>query len=137
MYEHFEHTADLGLRVRAPDLKTLFADAGRALTAAIVEDVTSIEPRRNVTLVMSGGNVDFLMLDWLTALLMKFEVERLLFRDFTVEIDDRVLTGCLTGEPFDSDRHRLSHEVKAVTYHELKVEQTAEGDWLAEVVVDI
>src|SRR5204862_2655761 len=27
MYEHFEHTADLGLRVRAPDLGMLFAEA--------------------------------------------------------------------------------------------------------------
>src|SRR5689334_13740816 len=31
MYETFEHTADLGLRIRAPDLDTLFAEAGRAL----------------------------------------------------------------------------------------------------------
>ena len=32
----FEHTADLGLRVRAGDLDTLFAEAARALFAAIV-----------------------------------------------------------------------------------------------------
>jgi SHS2 domain-containing protein len=30
----------------------------------------------------------------------------------------------------------LSHEVKAITYHGLKVEQTPEG-WLAELIVDI
>ena len=40
------------------------------------------------------------------------------------------------GEPLDRDRHELSHEVKAITYHGLKVEQTPEG-WLAEVIVDI
>ena len=30
----------------------------------------------------------------------------------------------------------LDHEVKAITYHGLQVEQTADG-WLAEVIVDI
>ena len=32
--------------------------------------------------------------------------------------------------------HELNHEVKAITLHGLKVEQTADG-WLAEVIVDI
>ena len=42
----------------------------------------------------------------------------------------------LRCEPFDPDRHSLCHEVKAITYHELKVVPTADG-WLAEVIVDI
>ena len=36
----------------------------------------------------------------------------------------------------DRDRHILDHEVKAITYHGLKVEQN-DGGWLAEVIVDI
>ena len=36
----------------------------------------------------------------------------------------------------DQARHALAHEVKAITYHRLKVERTADG-WLAEVIVDI
>src|SRR5947209_16660412 len=62
MYEHFEHTADLGLRVRAADLHTLFAQAAIALTAAIVEDVMAIEPRQKVALVMSSKDVEYLLL---------------------------------------------------------------------------
>ena len=33
-------------------------------------------------------------------------------------------------------RDLLGHEVKAITYHGLKVERTDDG-WLAEVIVDI
>src|SRR6516164_1766365 len=33
MHETFEHTADLGLRIRAADPETLFAEAGAALMA--------------------------------------------------------------------------------------------------------
>ena len=42
----------------------------------------------------------------------------------------------MMGESFDPARHLLSHEVKAITYHELKVERTPVG-WLAEAIVDI
>ena len=42
MYETFEHTADLGLRIRADDLNTLFAEAGRALFSVIVENPEEI-----------------------------------------------------------------------------------------------
>jgi SHS2 domain-containing protein len=46
------------------------------------------------------------------------------------------LTGKAWGEPLDRGRHELGHEIKAITYHGLKVEQTPDG-WLAEVIVDI
>jgi SHS2 domain-containing protein len=36
----------------------------------------------------------------------------------------------------DTSRHQMEHEVKAITYHALRVEQTATG-WEAEVIVDI
>ena len=44
MYELFEHTADLGLRVIAPDLDTLFAEAGACLFSAVVEDLGTVRP---------------------------------------------------------------------------------------------
>jgi SHS2 domain-containing protein len=40
------------------------------------------------------------------------------------------------GEPVDPARHELDHEVKAITYHGLKLERDGDG-WLAEVIVDI
>ncbi|HEX4589152.1 MAG TPA: archease, partial [Gemmataceae bacterium] len=65
MYEHFEHTADLGLRIAAPDLNALFADAATALTAAIVEDVSAIEPRLSEEFCIAGDDVAYLLFDWL------------------------------------------------------------------------
>jgi len=40
------------------------------------------------------------------------------------------------GETCDPARHSLAHEVKAVTYHGLAVEQVPDG-WRAEVILDI
>jgi SHS2 domain-containing protein len=136
MYELFEHTADLGLRVRAPDLDTLFAEAATCLFSAIVEDVGTVRPDRDVRIELAGADREFLFFDWLRELLLRFDADHMLFGRFAVAVRDDGLSGTTWGEPLDPARHVLSHEVKAITYHELKVEPTPDG-WLAEVIVDI
>jgi SHS2 domain-containing protein len=136
MYEVFEHTADLGIRVRAADLSTLFADAGRGLLAVIIGNAEAVQPAQEVAIRLEGRRTDFLLLDWLTELLYRFDTERLLLRDFDVRIGDHGLEATARGERLDPTRHHLEHEVKAVTYHGLKVERDDRG-WLAEVILDI
>lgn len=137
MYELFEHTADLGLRVRAPDLDTLFAEAALCLAAAMVEAVAAVRPERDVRLEIAGTDREYLLFDWLRELLVRFDTDGLLFGRFDVTVRDDGLTGTAWGESFDPARHVLSREVKAITYHGLKVEPTPDGSWLAEVIVDI
>jgi SHS2 domain-containing protein len=136
MYEIFEHTADLGLRVRAPDLPGLFADAGRGLTSMIAPNLDSIRPVREIPVCVAGSRRDDLFFDWLSEILYLFESEHLLLSQFDVEIDADGVRAVARGEPLDESRHALEHEVKAITYHGLKVDQTPDG-WLAEVIVDI
>ena len=136
MIEFFEHTADLGLRARAADLNGLFAEAGRALFSAIVEDLSTVVASQRVELRLTGGDKEYLLFDWLRRLLYHFDADHLLFSRFEVRVGDEGLEGAVWGEPMDRSRHEMNHEVKAVTYHGLKVEQTPDG-WLAEVIVDI
>jgi SHS2 domain-containing protein len=136
MYELFEHTADLGLRVRAPDLDTLFAEAAACLFTAVVEDLGTVRPDRDVRIEVAGDDREYLLFDWLKDLLLRFDADHMLFSRFKVMVRDDGLSGTAWGEPFDPVQHVLSHEVKAITYHELKVEPTPDG-WLAEVIVDI
>jgi SHS2 domain-containing protein len=44
--------------------------------------------------------------------------------------------GLVAGEPFDAARHRILREVKAVTYHDVKVERDGEG-LTARLILDI
>lgn len=136
MHETFDHTADLGLRVRAADLNTLFAEAGEALFAAMVDDLEDVRPLSEQTVELAGTDREFLLFDWLRELLYRFDAEKWVFCRFAVTVRPDGLTATVTGEPLDPARHRLSHEVKAITYHELRVEQL-DGEWLAEVIVDI
>jgi SHS2 domain-containing protein len=136
MHETFDHTADLGLRIRAADLDTLFTEAAQALFGAIVEDLATVRPLQKIDVQLPGDAIDFLLFDWLRALLYHFDAEHLLFGQFAVQVRDGGLTGSAWGEPLDRSRHNLEHEVKAITYHDLSVEKVG-AEWVAEVIVDI
>ncbi len=136
MHEFFEHTADLGLRATAPTLPELFAEMGRCLFAAVLDNPFEIRSIDQIELDVPGSNLEDLMFDFLREILYRFEVGGFLSGEFDVQQNENGLHVVIRGEAFDSARHVLSHEVKAVTYHELKVVQDDQS-WLAEVIVDI
>ena len=136
MYEHFEHTADLGLRIRAASREELYAEAGLALTAALVGSPDAVRPARRRTIRLDPAEPDDLLHDWLAELLYLFETERLLFSRFDVSLPSGGLEAAAWGETADPARHEVETEIKAITYHGLKLEQCT-GGWLAEVIVDL
>ena len=136
MYETFEHTADLGLRIRAASLDELFADAARGLFSLIVPDLASVRLVEQVLLEIPGEPTEMLLFDWLNELLYTYETRHLLLVEFDVHFGPQGLSATVSGEPIDRQRHQLDHEVKAITYHGLKLERQG-ADWLAEVIVDI
>jgi protein archease len=138
MYETFEHTADVGLRVRAATLEELFAEAARGLLSLIVENFDHVQPAKEFAISVPGrtGAIDYLMFDWLNELLFRFDRDRVVFSKFAVKISDGGVQAIAWGELIDGARHQLDHEVKAITYYRLKVAQEADG-WMAEIIVDI
>ena len=137
MYEVFEHTADLGLRVRAGTREELFVDAAKGLSEMIVENLDEVNPQVERSFRIAGQDNVYLLFDWLNELLYTFEKEKLVFSRFQVRFTGEALEATASGEPLDPTRHRADHEVKAITYHGLIVEQQTDGSWLAEVIVDI
>jgi SHS2 domain-containing protein len=65
MFESFDHTADLGLRIRAADLDTLFAEAARALFSTIVDDLASVKSAERFDVRIVGVDKEYLLFDWL------------------------------------------------------------------------
>lgn len=136
MFEIFDHTADLGLRIRADCLNTLFADAARGLFSVLVADLDQVQLVVQRTFHQSGQAYEYMLLDWLSELLYIFSTEKLVFARFDMQVNNGGLLASCWGESLDPVRHQLEHEIKAVTYHGLKVE-LQNGEWLAEVILDI
>ena len=141
-YELLEHTADLGVVVTAPTLEGLYAEALRALTDCITE-VAAVAPREGRRIGLAAADRELLLVDWLGEALYLFETEGLVFSAAEVELQGGREDGAaarlearLHGESFDSRRHPLKVQIKAVTYHGLEVRETEEG-WRARVIFDI
>ena len=131
-----EHTADIGFEALGASRAEVFANAARALFHIIV-DAGSVAPRETVIVRVQGTDPPSLLVNWLSELLYLQDAEGWLFRDFTVNsLADTLLTAAARGEKRDPARHQLKRLVKAVTYHQLGLEQTAAG-WRAQVYVDI
>jgi len=136
MFEIFEHTADVGIRVRAAGWEQLFVDAAKGLFSILLANPDAVEPLQELAFTISGHEDEDLLLDWLCELLYVFSTRRLVFSEFEVRRTPEGIAAAARGEPLDSCRHRPNVEIKAITYHGLKVERRGD-EWLAEVIVDI
>jgi SHS2 domain-containing protein len=136
MYEIFEHTADLGIRIRADNYDELFADAARGLFSVMVSNLDSVRKIVGAEFQVQGSDIEELLHDWMAELLYAFHARREVYAEFQVHVTEDGLTAWASGEPIDVARHEIDEEVKAITWCGLKVVQE-EGRWMAEVIVDI
>jgi SHS2 domain-containing protein len=137
MFEVLEHTADVGLRVRAADLNALFAEAARGLFSLMVENgAEEVASEIQHEVALKASNLEDLLHDWLSELLYQFEVQHRVLGRFDVQVEGTSLRASVAGQKLDRSRHGLLHEVKAVTYHRLSVRQQG-TEWEVEVILDI
>ncbi len=136
MFEVIEHTADVGLRVQAPDLEQLFAEAARGMFSLMVVHPDAVAAHEALEVSLPAAAPDDLLVDWLSELLFVFEFRHLVLSEFTVKVNRGGLQAVARGAPLDPQQHEIGYEVKAVTYHRLRVERQAEG-WIAELFLDL
>lgn len=135
-WEHFEHMADMGVRGIGPSREAAFEEAALAMCATIT-DLALVQPKILVEVNCAAKENEFLLVDWLNALIGEMSARRLIFSKFEVSIADGHLQGRAWGETADPARHHPAVEVKGATLTELKVTKTTDGIWTAQCVVDV
>ncbi len=134
-HRQIEHTADLGLEIWGDSRSELFAQAACALREVIVAEAP-VNPRETQEIEVSGSDDAELLVAWLSELLFLFECRGFLPSECKLEFGENCLRAQIKGEPFDPQRHPLEREVKAITHHQVLVEEK-DGQWHARVYVDI
>jgi tRNA nucleotidyltransferase (CCA-adding enzyme) len=134
-WEHFEHEADIGVRGRGATLAEAFAQAALSLTA-IVTDPALVEPRIPVAIRCEAPDPEFLLVDWLNALIYEMATRHMLFSHYDVRIEGDRLEATAWGEPVDRSRHQPAVEPKGATFTALEVARQGE-EWIAQCVVDV
>lgn len=133
MYEFLEHTSDVRVRVSGATLEELFADAVRALFAAL--EAVGASDAQPVTWRVSVDSVDrtALLVDFLSDVLVQAHVRRVVFRDVRfVRLTETELEAELQGVA----AAEFGEDVKAVTYHEADV-RMENGRWQTMLVFDL
>jgi SHS2 domain-containing protein len=129
-----EHPSDMGLEVWGPDLAEVFRQAACGLTSIIV-DPASVGDRDRRTLSVEGTDRENLLVRWLSEILYVCDGEGFLVKDVEVTgMDDRAIKATLKGD--SGGVHEFRTDVKAVTYHQLKL-ALVNNTWTARVFLDI
>lgn len=135
-WEHFAHAADIGVRGYGRDADEAFAQTALAMTAVIAEP-QHIEPHEAITLECRAHDLEFLLIEWLNALVYETATRHMLFCAFDVHILGHHLHATAWGERIDPARHQPAVEVKGATFTELRVAELAPEVWVAQCVVDV
>lgn len=126
----------MGVRGTGPTKESAFEGAAMAVTA-VTTDPQRVRPIEAVTLRCDAPDDEFLLVDWLNALVYEMATRKMLFSRFEVHLSDHSLEASAWGEPVDLARHSPAVEVKGATYTSLAVRQNQQGLWVAQCVVDV
>ena len=135
-YEVIEHTADIGVRSFGKNEGEAFENAALGMFSLIV-NLDGVQEVLEFPVEAEAEDAETLLVEWLNELLYIFESNRVLLKRFEVtELGETHLKGKAWGEPLDESRHELGMDIKAVTYHMLKVERISDG-WETDVIFDV
>ena len=135
-YETIDHTADLGIRIFGADAKDLFANAAFALFD-LITDIDALKDLNEYKVHITGDDWPDTMVNWLRELLYLWTCKEMLVKATDIfYLTEHEVTARVNFDLFDPDLHKIKNEIKAVTYHQLRVENTPLG-WESKIIFDV
>ena len=139
-YRILPHTADGKFQAFGATLEEAFGNAALA-TASLMWDWSKVEPRTRYSVRVRGRDLEQLLVKFLGEVIFLFETRRFLLGEvasLTIEQGeaDCRIEAVFIGDHL-TDRHELFGAVKAVTYNEMKIEESDCGLYTVQVVVDM
>jgi SHS2 domain-containing protein len=135
-YRLIDHTADFGIHVFGSDVKDLFSNAAFAMFDQLTI-VNDLHLEKESKIHVTGSDWPDLMINWLRELLYLWTgKERLVGRVNIFSISEYELSATVKFDPYCSNRHAITTDIKAVTYHQIQVNKVANG-WESKIIFDV
>ncbi|MEM0357890.1 MAG: archease [Candidatus Bathyarchaeia archaeon] len=124
-YKFLEHMADAYIAAYGKDLAEALENAAAAMFD-VMTDIKKVGPEIEDYVEVSGEDEYALLYNWLEALLVKAEIEGMLYSKFKITELNRNnggfrLKAKIWGEKFNPQKHVQKVGVKAVTYHQMEI----------------
>lgn len=129
-YKYLEHSTDSIVEAYGSGLEELFQNCAKGLVN-IMFDICKVEPRKSFMIMAEGDDLETLLYDWLEKVLLNILVDQIIPSRFEIEISDKNidvegkgyrLSAHVEGEGVNYGKHNYKIEIKAITYHELKID---------------
>ena len=135
-YEQIPHTADIAVRVYGKNLKELFVNAAYAMFD-IIADLEGLKTPLSIDVKLNAPSKEELLISWLDELLYNSCTKSIIFSEFEIlSLDDKNITAKVKGRSIGDNKNRLKTEIKAATYHDLKIKKTPSG-YSVSIVFDV
>lgn len=132
-YYFEEHTGEVQLRIAAPSLPQLFEEAGVALAELMAEQRDNSSAEDTETVALHAPDREALLVEWLNELIFRAETQQKIYRDIRIT---HLSENDLRAEIRGTFPERLRTEVKAATFHRIKIQPEGDG-YAATVVLDV
>ena len=124
-FEFLEHTADAYIAAHGATMEEAFGNAALAMFE-VMTDTEKVSPSHRDVVEVEEEDEYALLYSWLEALLVKFEVNNMLYSKFEVTNlketkEGFKLKASVWGEKFSPEKHPQKVGVKAVTYHQMEI----------------
>ena len=135
-FEVIDHTADIGIVVYGADIKQVFANAALGLFN-LMADLDNLKEDTKREIEMSAEDVEVLLVEWLNELIYISEVEHIIFKRSEInELSNTKLKATCFGQKTRPGQHRLKREIKAATYHMLRLNKD-DGGYKVQIIFDV
>jgi SHS2 domain-containing protein len=131
--EELTHTADVRIRVKAPSIAALFAEAARGMMQVMYGGCNEGTIREE--LILDAIGQEELLHDFLSELLYLSDVRNMVYCRFQVQLENTHLSAILEGVPFNRERH-LGTEIKGVSYYGLQIVKEGES-YATDILFDV
>jgi SHS2 domain-containing protein len=135
-FEILEHPSDLGIEAHGKSMDELFRNMALGLMS-VIAGKSKIQTSEHREVFIPAIDRENLLVRWLTEILYLYEANKFLTADVRFEsLSDTSLKATVLGERYDVLKHTLKLDVKAITYHQLKIYEK-DGRWIGRIFVDI
>jgi SHS2 domain-containing protein len=134
--EYPDHTADECIQVKGASFAEVFERTAWGMTT-LLYDPQTVRPVDTEVVKVEADDREALLVRWLSEINRLHQVRHRVYGRFSVtKISDTALDGEIAGEAVNKRRHAVFGEIKAVTFHRLKIEER-DGVWVAQVLFDV
>ncbi|MFZ0512443.1 MAG: archease [Candidatus Nitrosopolaris sp.] len=125
-FRYLDHMTDVIVEAYGNTLEDAFANSARGLVNAMFE-LSEVSPDMEIEIYADGYDLKSLLYNWLEKVILVMLIDNIVVSDLKVNISERKgiysIKGIARGEHIDLEKHHYKIEIKAVTYHEMAIEQ--------------